>query len=63
VPPYSNEAAPQTDKVYHMTAGALADNSRMAPVDGEELQTVPANEYGRRSGNRSRRIGVVPEPT
>src|SRR5579863_4824959 len=34
----------------------------MAPVDGEELQAVPADEFSRRGGNRSRRIGVVPEP-
>src|SRR3954462_5070280 len=34
----------------------------MAPVDSGELQAVPANDLGRRSGSRSRRIGVVPEP-
>ena len=34
----------------------------MAPVDSGELQAVLANELGRRSGSRSRRIGVVPEP-
>jgi hypothetical protein len=34
----------------------------MAPVDGEELQAVPADEFSRRGGNRSRRTGVVPEP-
>ena len=34
----------------------------MAPVDGEELRAVPADEFSRRGGNRSRRIGVVPEP-
>src|SRR5215467_14247864 len=33
----------------------------MAPVDSGELQTVLANDLGRRSGSRSRRIGVVPE--
>src|SRR5215210_6244508 len=34
----------------------------MAPVDSGELQAVPADDLGRRSGSRSRRIGVVPEP-
>ena len=34
----------------------------MAPVDSGELQAVLANDLGRRSGSRSRRIGVVPEP-
>ena len=34
----------------------------MAPVHGEELQAVPANEFSRRGGNRSRRTGVGPEP-
>src|SRR5580704_12965507 len=34
----------------------------MAPVDGGELRAVLANDLGRRSGSRSRRIGVVPEP-
>jgi hypothetical protein len=34
----------------------------MAPVDGGELQAILANDLGRRSGSRSRRIGVVPEP-
>src|SRR6195256_2201328 len=34
----------------------------MAPVDSGELQAVLANELGRRSGSRSRKIGVVPEP-
>src|SRR5215210_7347155 len=35
----------------------------MAPVDSGELQAVPADDLGRRSGSRSRRIGVIPEPT
>src|SRR5205085_11836609 len=34
----------------------------MAPVDSGELRTVLADDLGRRSGSRSRRIGVVPEP-
>src|SRR5882724_11969152 len=34
----------------------------MAPIDSGELQAVLANDIGRRSGCRSRRIGVVPEP-
>jgi hypothetical protein len=34
----------------------------MAPVDSGELQAILANDLGRRSGSRSRRIGVVPEP-
>src|SRR5437868_8915250 len=34
----------------------------MAPVDSGELRTVLADDLGRRSGRRSRRIGVVPEP-
>src|SRR3984957_12313839 len=34
----------------------------MAPVDSGELRAVLANGLGRRSGSRSRRIGVVPEP-
>jgi hypothetical protein len=34
----------------------------MAPVDNEELQAVLANDLGRRSGSRSRRTGVIPEP-
>src|SRR5436853_7776126 len=34
----------------------------MAPVDSGELQAVLAKDIGRRSGSRSRRIGVVPEP-
>jgi hypothetical protein len=34
----------------------------MAPVDSGEPQAVPADDLGRRSGSRSRRIGVVPEP-
>src|SRR3954470_3655800 len=34
----------------------------MAPVDSGELRTVLADDLGRRSGRRSRRTGVVPEP-
>src|SRR5579862_7995888 len=36
----------------------------MAPVDNGELQAVLANDLGRRSGSRSRGIGIgiVPEP-
>src|SRR5215208_4883153 len=34
----------------------------MAPVDSGELRAAPAYDLGRRSGSRSRRIGVVPEP-
>jgi hypothetical protein len=34
----------------------------MARVDGEELQAVPADEFSRRGGDRSRRTGVVLEP-
>jgi hypothetical protein len=34
----------------------------VAPVDSGELQAVLAKDFGRRSGSRSRRIGVVPEP-
>jgi hypothetical protein len=34
----------------------------MAPVDSGELQAILANDLGRRSGSRSRGIGVVPEP-
>jgi hypothetical protein len=34
----------------------------MAPVDSGELQAILANDLGRRSGSRSRRIGVVLEP-
>src|SRR5882672_9586290 len=34
----------------------------MAPIDSGELQAVLANDIGRRSGCRSPRIGVVPEP-
>src|SRR5882757_5911435 len=34
----------------------------MAPVDSGDLQADLANDLGRRSGSRSRRIGVVPEP-
>src|ERR1700678_707452 len=34
----------------------------MAPVDSGELQAILANDLGRRSGSRSRRIGGVPEP-
>src|SRR3954454_8719876 len=34
----------------------------MAPVDSGELRAVLADDLGRRSGSRSRRIGVVPEP-
>jgi hypothetical protein len=41
----------------------IVHNLEMAPVDGEERQAVPANEYGRRSGVDPEGIGVVPEPT
>jgi hypothetical protein len=34
----------------------------MAPVDGEGLQAVPANDIATEVANRSRRTGVVPEP-
>src|SRR5580698_969196 len=34
----------------------------MAPVDDGEPQAALAEDIGRRSGSRSRRIGVVPEP-
>src|SRR4051812_14407053 len=34
----------------------------MAPVDSGELRAVLADDLGRRSGSRSRKIGVVPEP-
>jgi hypothetical protein len=34
----------------------------MAPVDDGELQAVPTDDLGCRSGSRSPRIGVVPEP-
>jgi hypothetical protein len=38
------------------------DNPEMAPVDGEGLQAVPANDIATEVANRSRRTGVVPEP-
>jgi hypothetical protein len=57
-----NEAPPQTDEVYFRRARGCSIIREMAPVDSGELQAVLANDLGRRSGSRSRKIGVVPEP-
>jgi hypothetical protein len=57
-----NEATPQTDEMYPNAPAECRIIQQMAPVEREELRAVLANEFSRRSGNRSRRIGVVPEP-
>lgn len=58
----SSEAPPQTDEMYFRRGWGSRIIREMAPVDSGELQAVLANDLGRRSGSRSRRIGVVPEP-
>ena len=58
----TNEAPPQTDEMYFRRVSGSRIIREMAPVDGGELQAVPADDLGRRSGGRSRRTGVVPEP-
>jgi hypothetical protein len=61
-PRIPNEAPPQTDEVYFRWVRASGIIREMAPVDSGELQAALADDLGRRSGSRSRRIGVVPEP-
>jgi len=57
----TNEAPPQTDEVYWIVGG-IGIIRKVAPVDNGEPQAALAKDIGRRSGGRSRRIGVVPEP-
>jgi hypothetical protein len=57
----TNEAPPQTDEVYWIVGG-IGIIREVAPVDSGEPHAALAKDIGRRSGSRSRRIGVVPEP-